>query len=126
MVLSNSPIRIDKDIHEAARTVAPLMSRSAAQQVSHWARIGRELESSPSISVRAIERVLSGKAHYDDLGAYEQAVVRAEWSERMKRRLRGLNLAEQFEAEGRPYVELDGDGNVARREPLRPDTIAEA
>ena len=126
MALSNSPIRIDEDIHQAARTVAPLMSRSAAQQVSHWARIGRELESSPSISVRDIESVLSGEAYYDDLGAHEQAIVRAEWSERMSRHLRGLNFAEQFEAEGRPYVELDENGDVARREPLRPDTTAEA
>lgn len=126
MALSNSPIRIDEDIHEAARAVAPLMSRSASQQVSHWARIGREIESSPSTSVRDIERVLSGEAHYDDLGTHEQAIVRSEWSERMRGQLRALNFAEQFEAEGRPYVELDDNGDVVRREPLRPDATAEA
>ena len=70
--------------------------------------------------------MLSGEAHYDDLGAHEQAIVRSEWSERMRRQLRGLNFAEQFEAEGRPYVELDDNGDVVRREPLRPDATTEA
>lgn len=68
----------------------------------------------------------SGEAHHDDLGAREQAIVRSEWSGRMRRQLRRLNFAEQFEAEGRPYVELDDNGDVVRREPLRPDAIAEA
>ena len=126
MALSDSPIWIDDDVYEAARAVAPLMNRSAARQVNHWARIGRELESSPDVSARDIERVLAGEAHYDDLGSDEQAVVRAAWSQRMRRQIRDLDFAERFESEGRPYVEMDDDGRIARREPLRPDAVVEA
>ena len=115
MPLSPS-IRIDDEVHASAVSVAPLMSRSAAQQISHWARIGRELESSREISQRDIERVLACEASYDDLGVREQAVVRAEWSERTEQRLRELDLAARFAATGEPYAELDDDGNVVIRQ----------
>ncbi|WP_419910296.1 TA system antitoxin ParD family protein [Candidatus Poriferisodalis sp.] len=114
---TSTPIRVDEDIHALATALAPLMSRSAAQQVSHWARIGKELESAPNVSTQAIEQVLGCRASYDDLNEREQAVVRAEWAERTDQRRRDLNLADEFAAEGRSYVELDDDGNIVTRQP---------
>jgi len=90
------------------------MSRSAAQQVAHWARIGRELEASRSISHRAIAAVLDGRREYDARTEHEQAVVRAEWAERITERREGLDLAQEFESVGRSYVELNQNGNVIR------------
>ena len=113
----STPIRVDEDIHAFATSVAPTMSRSTAQQVSHWARIGKELEASPSVSLRAIEQVLDRRASYDDLNNNEQAVVRAEWAERTERRRRGLDFAAEFAAEGRSCVELDDDGSIVRYQP---------
>ena len=69
------------------------------------------------ISPQAIERVLSCEAHYDDLNDPEQAIVRAEWSNRTEQRRRDLDLAAEFTAEGRPYVELDNEGNIVRYQP---------
>lgn len=114
---TSTPLRVDADIYALASTVAPAMSRSTAQQVSHWARIGKELEASPGVSLRAIELVLACEASYDDLNSHEQAIVRAEWAERTEERRRTLNLATEFAAEGRSYVELDDDGNIVRHEP---------
>lgn len=114
---TSTPIRVDEDIHALATAVAPAMSRSAAQQVSHWARIGKEFELSPGVSARAVEQVLAGTAPYDELGEREQAVVRAEWTERAEQRRRDLDLAVEFAAEGRSYVELDGAGNIVTRLP---------
>lgn len=113
----STPIRVDEDIHAFATSVAPTMSRSTAQQVSHWARIGKELEASPSVSLREIEQVLDRQGSYDDLNNNEQAVVRAEWGERTERRRRGLDFAAEFAAEGRSYVELDDDGSIVRHQP---------
>ena len=80
----------------------------------------------PDISHEAIERVLDCEAHYDDLNSREQAVVRAEWAERTEQRRRSLDLAAEFAAEGRPYVELDDEGQIVRRQqqqnPKRPST----
>ena len=111
------PIRIDAELYAAATSAAPAMSRSTTQQISHWARVGRELEASSEVSVGDVARVLSGEKHYDTLSTKEQAMVRAFWSERMAPLADSLRLDRKFAAEGRPYVELDDDGEVVRRDP---------
>ncbi len=112
---TTSPARIDDDVYAAAKLVGALMSRSASQQVAHWAWIGRELEAADSVSHAHIAEVLSGARSYDGLSDEEQAAVRAEWSERLTVRRERLNLASVFAAEGRSWVELDDDGNVVTR-----------
>ena len=114
---TTSPTRIDDELYASAKVVGSLMSRSAAQQIGHWARIGRELEAAESVSHRDIEAVLAGRRDYDQLTAHEQAVVRAEWAERMDARRHDLDLAEAFSGQGRSYVELDEHGHVVRRDP---------
>ena len=114
---TSTPIRIDNELYSAAAAVARLMSRSTAQQIAHWARVGRELEASADVSTERVARVLRGASDYDALSAEEQAVVRAFWAERMSSLSEALRLDRRFAAEGRPYVELDRDGNVVRREP---------
>lgn len=116
-VATTSPTRIDDELYASAKIVGELMSRSAAQQVSHWARIGRELEAAGQVSHRAIAEVLAGARDYDQLSDLEQAVVRSEWAERLQARREQLNLAEEFAARGRASaVELDDDGTVDTRQ----------
>ena len=117
MATSHSPIRIDKELADSARDLAPKLSRSVAQQISHWARLGRELERSPNLSVVEIQRVLAGQADFDALPAREQAVVQAEWLERMTELRTSLHLNERFRAEAHQYAELGKDGNVVIRKP---------
>ena len=112
-----SPTRIDDDLFESAKYFGATMSRSASQQITHWARIGRELETAASVSLRQVAEVLTGEGSYDQLSAEEQAVVRAEWSELIEARIEQLDLARTFSAHGRSYVELDGAGHVVRRAP---------
>ena len=104
---TTSPTRIDDELYASAKAVGPLMSRSAAQQIAHWARVGREIEASESVSQRDIANVLSARLNYDELNSYEQAIVRAEWAQRMEARREGLDLAQEFAEVGRSYVELD-------------------
>jgi len=112
---TTSPTRIDDEIYEAARAVGEVMNRSASQQITHWARIGRARESSPQLAYQDVLAVLKGQVSYDDIGLHEQAVVRAEWDELMEQRIARLDLGSLFEAQGRSYVELDKHGNVVRR-----------
>ncbi len=114
---TTSPTRIDDELYAAAKAEGAVMSRSAAQQIAHWARVGRELEAAPSVSHRDIERVLAGEHDYDDLGQREQAAVRAAWSERVAARRAALDFTREFTERGLPYVELDEGGQVVRREP---------
>ncbi len=114
---TSTPIRIDAELYASATDAASVMSRSTAQQIAHWARIGREVEASSEVSIAHIAEVLRGVRSYDLLRNAEQAVVRAFWAERMSALLRALRLDEEFVAEGRPYVELDESGNIVRRDP---------
>ena len=111
---TTSPTRIDDELYASAKAAGEVMSRSAAQQIAHWARIGREIESGTS-SHREIARVLSGRTDYDALDARDQAVVRARWSERMSNLRESLDLAAEFEADGVSYSELDASGDVVQR-----------
>ncbi len=111
------PTRIDGELHASAAMAGGVMSRSATQQLNHWARIGREVEASESISQRSVAEVLNGRRQYDELNAHEQAVVRAEWAERLEARLEALDLGDELAGEGRAYAELDDAGRVAVHRP---------
>ncbi|HEX7096227.1 MAG TPA: hypothetical protein VF183_10115 [Acidimicrobiales bacterium] len=119
---TTSPARIDDELYASAKLVGAVMHRSASQQIAHWARIGRELECSASVSQRAIREVLARRRSYDELTAEEQAVVRAEWAERMKEGIEALDLAAKFAEQGRSWVELDDDGNIVEHTPVD-DTV---
>ena len=114
---TTSSLRIDDDLYDAAKVAGSSSSRSASQQIAHWALIGREMELSHRVSARDIADVLAGKARYDDLAPCKQAVVRAEWTEQIESATESLDFEREFTAEGRSYVESDLDGNVRWSEP---------
>ena len=109
---STIPTRVDRELLDSARVVGDTMSRSAPQQLAHWARIGREIELGSSVTQSKIADTLAGRTSYDDLNPDEQAVVRARWADRAAQLLANLNLAAEFAAEGRTYVDLDHEARV--------------
>ena len=109
---TTSALRIDDELYASAKLVGDVMSRSASQQLAHWARIGRELEASAAVSIAAVGATLNGARNYDSLGVEEQALVRAQWSERMTQLREGLNFAAEFATAGESYSEIDEAGNV--------------
>lgn len=111
----STSVRIDDELYTAARQAASAMSRSTTQQLTHWARIGRELEASPGVSLDDVAAILQGGREYDAAGAREQAIVRSYWAERMAALRGALRLDRELAAEGHPYVELDEEGKVAVR-----------
>lgn len=115
MATSNSPMRLDPELTAAARSIAESMSRSLSQQIAHWARIGRELERSPGVTVSAIQAVLDGRGDYDALNSHEQAIVRADWAERVDAARKNLRLDQVLAAQGREVVELNPEGRVTVR-----------
>lgn len=113
---TTSPTRIDEDLFESAKLTGAITSRSASQQVVHWARLGRELELSGRLSSRDVRAVLAGARSYDSLGPEAQAAVRSEWAQRMDEVRAGLDLGAELAAAGQPYAELDDAGEVVVRE----------
>ena len=106
MAEANSPMRVDPELAASARSTAKHMSRSLSQQIAHWARIGRELERSPGVTVTAVQAVLEGASDYDALNTQEQAIVRANWAERIEEVRSGLRLDRLLVEQGREVVEL--------------------
>lgn len=108
------PLRVGDDLLASAKLASDASGRSAAQQIAYWAKLGRELERSGSVSVREIAEVLAGSRSYDDLDPKAQAAVRAEWRARIEARGAALNLAQVFTAEGRSWVEAGLEGTTVR------------
>ncbi len=119
--MSSPPTRLPDDLYAAAKSSGTVTSRSTAQQIAHWARIGRELEASPNVSQRDIERVLAGDGSYDTLSEREQAIVRAAWDEHMTEHRSALNFEQEFIAAGEAWSEADDDGYLVRRSTHRTD-----
>lgn len=115
--MASMPTRIDGDLFEAAKAAGRLHSRSAAQQLAHWARIGRQFEASPNVTHDAINRVLSGQLAYDDIDEDAQAAVRATWDEGIAARIAGLDFTKRLEASGLPWAEADPDGTLVTHGP---------
>ena len=125
------PTRVDSEIYEAAKTEGDRVSRSAAQQLTHWARVGRQLELASSTSWEQIGNVLDGEADYDELGDREQAIVRAVWAERIDDLAARVDLTGLFKQQGRATASVaDADGNLvvveldAAGKPTRPKAKA--
>lgn len=55
--MSSNSIRVGAEIFDAAREQGALMSRSAAQQIEHWARMGAALEAS-GLTVAQVAQLL--------------------------------------------------------------------
>lgn len=109
------PTRVDGDLFEAAKSAGAVTTRSAAPQINHWARIGRELEGSPGTSQRDVQRVLTGDAVYDDLDERSQAIVRAVWGEQTAERPARLDLAAELTRTGRSRTDADEQGCAVLR-----------
>ncbi len=118
--MATMPTRIDSELFDAARSAGEASSRSAAQQLNHWASIGRALEASGTLKQRDIERVLAGDGSYDALAEREQAVVRATWDERIADGIVDLDFVQELTAAGESWSEADDDGRgVIRNAPRR-------
>jgi ParD-like antitoxin of type II bacterial toxin-antitoxin system len=115
--MKTMPTRIDGELFAAAKAAGERQSRSAAQQLDHWARIGRELESSPSVTHAMVEAVLGGTVSYDDVPERVQAVVRVAWQDAIEADIKGLDLEAELEAAGRPWAEAGPGGEAIIRQP---------
>lgn len=98
-----------------AQTSGKLASRSAAQQIDYWARIGRDIDEAPAINRRDIDRVLSGDQPYGILSEREQAIIRAQWKQDVERHITDLDFEAEFAARGREWVDADASGKLIQR-----------
>jgi hypothetical protein len=72
--MSSNSIRVSERLFEQAKAAGEVWSRSAAQQVEHWARIGQQVESL-GLTVRDVLELLERRAGPSEasLWAYKRA-----------------------------------------------------
>ena len=89
MAAATRPTRVAADLLEAAVVVAKFESRSATQQLDHWARIGQNVSMHETVARRLVEAALAGDLAPAELSSDEQAVVNAELDVAIAERCRG-------------------------------------
>ena len=67
-------VDLSDDLLALARREAQRQGRSVADQIAHWARIGRAIEASESFDHKKIEAALSGRMTTSELTLTEKAV----------------------------------------------------
>ena len=111
---AGQPTRIASDLYAAAQQAAVRESRSAAEQVNHWARLGQSLALHQSASRRRIEAVLAGTLPMSALRPDERDVVNAELDAAITSRAQSTPLGK---AVGGTTVALDEEGRLVESRP---------
>jgi hypothetical protein len=111
------PTRIADDLTAAAKVEGAKEGRSTAEQINHWARVGRAVSDHAVVSRRRVEAALAGVFDLDELNAPEAVVFDAEVEARLDERIAGVHLGERLAARGITTVELDDTGELIETRP---------
>jgi hypothetical protein len=111
------PTRFAADLFESAQAEGARESRSAKQQLDHWARVGRSVSMHQTIARRRIEAVLAGEIDLDELSDEERVVANAELDTAIEERARTASFGPQLGAAGVVTVALDADGHLVEHRP---------
>ncbi|HJQ42668.1 MAG TPA: hypothetical protein VJ831_06260 [Jatrophihabitantaceae bacterium] len=104
--------RFAADLVDAAAAEGARQSRSAKQQLDHWARVGRAVTAFESASRRRVEQALAGDLPAQELTREEGTVFNAEIEARIDESLANTHFGRVLAAKGVATVALDDDGNL--------------
>ncbi|HEX6707823.1 MAG TPA: hypothetical protein VF169_23970 [Albitalea sp.] len=90
--MSSNSIRVSVELFEQARLQGDVMSRSAAQQIEHWAKLGAALEAR-GLSVAQMSRLLQAQRQADPMEV-EVAPADDLWAFKRSRQARDLERVE--------------------------------
>lgn len=115
--MGSTPVRIDDKLYGSARVVGQASSRSAAQQVDYWVRLGRAVSMVETDARRRIEDAVAGRTPLSTLTVDERATANAEIDAVIEQRAGSVSYADILAAEGISTVSMDADGSLVRRDP---------
>ena len=104
--------RVAADLVESAAVEGARQSRSAKQQLDHWARVGRAVSSHQTASRHRVEAALAGDLDVTALADEEGVVFNAEISAAIEESLATTNYGDVLAGRGITMVALDGDGEI--------------
>jgi hypothetical protein len=114
---TDRPTRVAADLMDAAAVEGARQSRSAKQQLDHWARVGRAVSAQTSAARRRVEAALAGELDERNLDAEERVVFNAELDTSISEAARTIRFGEVLAARGVTTVALDEHGRLTRYHP---------
>lgn len=115
--------RFAADLVESAAAEGARQSRSAKQQLDHWARVGRAVSSQQTAARRRVEAALAGDLALRDLTPEEGVVFNAEISAAIEENLAHTDYGQVLAGRGVTTVALDDDGAIVRYQPDGTTTV---
>ena len=114
---TDRPTRVAADLMEAAALEGERQSRSAKQQLDHWARVGRAVSAQTSAARHREEAALAGELPEHDLTEQERIVFNAELDAAISESVRAVSFGEVLAARGVTTVAVDDQGRLTRYHP---------
>jgi ParD-like antitoxin of type II bacterial toxin-antitoxin system len=109
--------RFAADLLDSAAAEGARQSRSAKQQLDHWARVGRAVSSRHTAARRKVEAALAGEVALGELTEEEGVVFNAEISAAIQERLATADYGRVLAGRGITTVALDDDGRIVEHRP---------
>ncbi len=109
--------RFAADLVDSAAAEGARQSRSAKQQLDHWARVGRAVSSQHSAARRKVEAALAGDLPLRDLSVEEGIVFNAEIAAAIDESLARADYGATLSARGVTTVAINDDGELVQYRP---------
>lgn len=118
--MAEAPDRVTRfaaDLLDSAAAEGARQSRSAKQQLDHWARVGRAVSGQHTAARRRVEAALAGDLELRELSIEEGVVFNAEIAAAIQENLAQLNYGEVLAKRGITTVALDEAGELVEHRP---------
>jgi ParD-like antitoxin of type II bacterial toxin-antitoxin system len=109
--------RFAADLLDSAAAEGARQSRSAKQQLDHWARVGREVSSQHTAARRRVEAALTGDLELRELSDEEGVVLNAEIAAAIQENLAESNYGEVLAKRMITTVALNEAGEIVEYRP---------
>lgn len=109
--------RFAADLFDSAAAEGARQSRSAKQQLDHWARVGRAVSSQHTAARRRVEAALAGDVSLQELSVEEGVVFNAEIAAAIQENLADSNYGERLARRGLTTVALNEAGEIVEHRP---------
>jgi hypothetical protein len=109
--------RVAADLVDSAAAEGARQSRSAKQQLDHWARVGRAVSAQHTASRRRVEAALAGTLAMSELSVEEGVVFNAEISAAIEENLARTHYGDTLAANGVTTVALNEAGDIVEHRP---------
>ena len=109
--------RVAADLLDSAAVEGARQSRSAKQQLDHWARVGRAVSSQQTAARRRVESALAGDLELRELSVEEGVVFNAEIAAAVQEKLAELNYGKLLAERGITTVALNEEGEIVEHRP---------